>query len=82
MRLSLSSFVRPFVCPYPSFPLVSLELVVHLKCHKATKSVIGIHLQSISVSRVFKGTFKEVLSAVKKVPKVFQGRWKGFLMQF
>ena len=50
---SVRSFVRPSV---PFFPLVSTESFVYLQCHKASKSVIGIKLESL----VFLGSFKGV----------------------
>ena len=68
----VTQFVRPFVCPFvPVFSLVSLKSVAHLECYKASRSVKSIHCESIciiwvfqeclkSVSRKFKGCFKEV----------------------
>ena len=56
MSSSRSDGVTQFVCssvlPSPFFPLVSMESLVHLECHKASKSVKGIKLESMGVKRV------------------------------
>ena len=74
MTLSLSPSVRLFV---PFFPLVSLKSVANLECYKVSKSVKGIHCESMCVSsvQVFKRCFNDVLRA-------FQGSFKGFSRKF
>ena len=69
MTVSLSVFVRSFVRPL-FFSLVSWKSVAHLECYKASKSVKGIHCESMCVLTVFQGCFREVL-------RVFQGSLKG-----
>ena len=58
MTVSLSVCVRSFV-PF-FFSLMSLKSVAHLECYKASKSVKGIHCESMCVSRVFQGRLKDV----------------------
>ena len=69
MTVSLSVFVRSFVRPL-FFSLVSLKSVAHLECYKASKSVKGIHWESICISRVFQECFK-------CVARVFQRKFHG-----
>ena len=96
MTLSFSPFVRLAVCAFvrpPFFSLVSLKSVVHLECHRASKSVKGTQWESLCVSRVFQGSFKgisrkfqecfkEVKGSFKEVSRVFQGCFKGVSRKF
>ena len=70
IRLSIHSSVRS----YPFFSLVSLKSVVHLECHKASKSIKGTQLESLCVSRVFQSVFQ---GSFKGVSRKFQGCFKS-----
>ena len=62
----INQFARPFMFScVPFFLLVSLESVVYLNCHKASKSVKGTQRQSRSVSMVFLAGFNVVYSSCK-----------------
>ena len=69
---SVRPFVRPSVLPYPFFPLVCMESLVYLECHKASKSVQGIKLESMGVKRVSQGCLKSVSRLFLGVFRLFQ----------
>ena len=71
MTLSLRLFVRPFVCPFLFFTLVSLKSEVHLEYRKASKSSKGTQWESLSVSRVFQECFKGVSRKFRECFKAF-----------
>ena len=85
MTLSLSLFVRSSVrsSVRPLFlSLVSLKSVAPLECYKASKSVIGIHWESLCVSRVFQECFKCVSREFQECFKGVSGSLKGVSRKF
>ena len=65
---------------------MSLKSVAHLECYKASKSVKGIHCESMCVSRIFQGCFKGVTmkfqGCFEEVLMVFQGSFLGVSRKF
>ena len=68
MTLSLSTFVRPFVCPFFSFSVFGVK---------------GVSRKFKGISRKFQGCFKEVSrvfqgGSFKDVSRQFEGCFKEF----
>ena len=59
----LSLSMCPSVLPSPFFPLVSTGSLVHAECHKASKSIKEIKLESMGVKRVSQWCFWVFLAA-------------------
>ena len=55
--------------------IVSLKSVEHLECNEVSKRVKGTQWESMCVSRVYEGCFKEV-------SRKFQGCFKGVSRKF